>query len=148
MASTYLYHGTSIRAALRILQHGRILLPEYGNAVISTSPDRSVSEYWADLQAQCDEREAVGGRAGKMLEASLGSRGAIFTLSRSGLLAAGLRPTEFSDPCWGEGECDWEQEEAIDGEIPLTPDILVMVEFDEAIAATLKAELFTDPQLA
>lgn len=140
-----LLHGTSLRSLARILAEDRLRVGAIGNAYISTSPNPSVAAYWAASQAECDDRPGVGGRAGRDAEVAAGSAGAVLVLSRAKLTAAGIDPKPFSDPVFGEGACDWEQEEAIDTDVAPLSACLLRVEVDldayERLGQALAGEL-------
>lgn len=107
-----LYHGTSLRAAARIIRMGRIILPRVGNRHISTSADEAVAWKWAGIQSASDDPR-LGGKVGAAFEASLQSKGAVFVISTASLVYRGVQIRPFSDDCYGVGACDWEKEWAV-----------------------------------
>jgi len=94
-----LYHGTSIARLRRILSEGRL-------AVSATGPDRkvslttevSVAEYFACHAVLGDRRSGVV------------SKPIVLLIDGEGLLELNYELTAFSDPIWGDGRCDWENE--------------------------------------
>lgn len=146
-----LYHGTSLRAAARIIKMGRIILPRVGNRHISTSADKAVAWEWAAIQSASDDPR-LGGKAGANYEASLQSKGAVFVISAADLVARSVRIRPFSDDCYGDGACDWEKEWAVLAPIPDA--CFVNVLYDEAVMPSIfasenwRANTFKAPTVA
>lgn len=97
-----LYHGTSAKRFERMQEDGFIKVAPIGVECVSTSRKREVAQYFAELAADCDQSSVI-----------------ILELDPAALVAAGLELDEFSDPVWGEGECEWEEEIACWQDIPL-----------------------------
>ena len=112
-----LYHGTSIARLRRILSEGRL-------AVSATGPDRkvslttevSVAEYFACHAVLGDRRSGVV------------SKPIVLLIDGEGLLELNYELTAFSDPIWGDGRCDWENEIACWTDIKPLDEVLIAVE--------------------
>ena len=113
-----LYHGTSTYRLKEILRENRLLLPPAGDQKISLTTERSVAEYFAcnavfgDHQGHPDEE----------------SKPVLLVLDGAGLLALQYELERFSDPIWGDGECDWENEIACWTDIDPLDEVLIEIE--------------------
>jgi hypothetical protein len=106
-----LYHGTSTARLKRILRDGRLRASRTDDPKVSLTTERSFAEYWACLAVFGDRRDRPG-------EDSNGE----------GLLELNYDLSGFSDPVWGEGECDWENEIACWDNIEALDEVLIAVE--------------------
>jgi hypothetical protein len=98
----YLYHGTDT-VSLRTIQTGNVLQP--GNTGgISTTSDQRVAMFWAEMA--CFRQRREGDPSAKPV---------VLILDPFSIEDDGYDIYLFSDPVWGEGLCDWEQEERING---------------------------------
>lgn len=107
MRPPILYHGTSKARFQKIMAEGALLCADVGVPVVCTSRSLKVAEYWASLAAQTDGREGRGDGTGVVL-----------ALDWSALDGAGFLLVNRSDPIWGDGECDWEEEVSCWSDIP------------------------------
>lgn len=107
-----LFHGTSARRFALIMHAGTINPGFSGNRHVSLTPSFGVACVWADSASSCSDYEE-----GLPIVLSIDARGLIYR---------GFPDIEpFSDPVWGEGECDWEQEVACHG--PIETDFIISV---------------------
>jgi len=97
-----LYHGTSERRAQSIFAEGVLRRAPIGVQVVSTTLSLDVARYFARGAAHQDVDEF--GDAGRWCVLAVP--------------ADKVNATPFSDPIWGDHECDWEQEMAIDHDVP------------------------------
>lgn len=100
--SEVLYHGTTTKRWAAIQEVGAILPARIGVKVVSMTTERKVADYFADNSASFDKCGTV-----------------ILQIDRAALEKDGFVLEEFSDPVWGDGECDWEKEVACETPIPL-----------------------------
>ena len=99
-----LYHGTSKLRLDKILAENRLRAMSHRDSAICTSTKLYPAKYWANLSAWTDESEPV-----------------IIKLDVKLLFDGGYTLTPYSDPIYGESECDWEREVDIWPEVqPLT----------------------------
>lgn len=98
-----LYHGTTIKRWAAIQEAGEIMPARIGVKVVSMTTEREVADYFADNSASFDKCGIV-----------------ILAIDREALERDGYQFEEFSDPCWGEGECNWECEIISEVAIPLS----------------------------
>lgn len=113
-----LYHGTSTARLKSILKNGRLRTSEPGDPKIALTTERSVAEYWA-CHAVLGDLDRHPGEE---------SSGVVLMLDGERLLALNYDLTEFRDPIWGEGECDWENEIACWGDIDPLDEVLIEAE--------------------
>jgi hypothetical protein len=95
-----LYHGTSTARLKRILADGRLRRATIGDQKIALTTERSVAEYFACNAVFADKHDHPNEE----------SRPVVLVLDGEGLLALNYNLVPFSDPYWGDGECDWENE--------------------------------------
>jgi hypothetical protein len=95
-----LYHGTSTARLKCILTDGRLRKAPCGDQKIALTTERSVAEYFACNAVFADKHDHPDEE----------SRPVVLVLDGEGLLALNYNLVPFSDPCWGDGECDWENE--------------------------------------
>jgi hypothetical protein len=112
-ARPVLYHGTSSFRLRTILREGVLRRSPVGHKAVSLTPEHPVAEYFARNAAFGDIHDHPGED----------STGVVLQLR----LARVLRLRKFSDPVWGNGECDWEQEIACWDDVALTEDTLIAV---------------------
>jgi hypothetical protein len=113
-----LYHGTSTARLKRILQDGRLRRPTIGDQKIALTTERSVAEYFAFNAVFGDKRNYPGEESSPV----------VLVLDGEGLLALNYNLVPFSDPYWGEGECDWENEIECWDDIEPLEEVLMAVE--------------------
>jgi hypothetical protein len=131
-----LYHGTSTARLRSVLAENRLSPTRYlemrgGDLSISTgkvslTTEPSVAEKWAHLAAVTDTHDHF----------SHDSSGVVLKLDGERLVELGYDLKHFSDPIWGEGQCDceneiacWEEIDPLDEVlITIEPGVLVMVE--------------------
>jgi hypothetical protein len=97
-----LYHGTSRARLLSILHDGVIRVAPTGVRCVSLTDSFDVARYFAGIAAQCDLDEGRGD----------GEAVIVF------IAADRVDAQPFSDPVWGDGECDWERERAVWSDVP------------------------------
>jgi hypothetical protein len=95
-----LYHGTSTRRLHGIFKENLLLTSKAGDPTIALTTERSVAEYFACSAVFGDRHDYPNEE----------SSGVVLALDGEELLARNCDLTEFSDPVWGEDECDWENE--------------------------------------
>src|SRR5260370_952236 len=95
-----LYHGTSTQRLEPILRENCLRISPTGDAKIALTTEPSVAAYFA-----CN---AVNGDRHDHREEE--SKPVILTIDGEGLLALHYELIGHSDPVWGGGECDWENE--------------------------------------
>jgi len=113
-----LYHGTSSYRLKEIQRENRLRLPQVGDEKISLTTEHSVAEYFA-----CNA--VFGDRHDHPVEES---HPVLLVLDGEGLLTLGYELEGFSDDCWGDGECDWENEIACRSDIDPLDELLIAVE--------------------
>jgi hypothetical protein len=113
-----LYHGTSIARLKRILEDGRLRTSGTDNPKISLTTKRSVAEYWACHAVFGDRHDRPGEDSSEV----------VLVLDGEGLLELNYDLSAFSDPIWGEGECDWENEIACWDDIEPLDEVLIAIE--------------------
>jgi hypothetical protein len=113
-----LYHGTSTARLQSILGDGGLRTSGTGNPKISLTTRRSVAEYWA-----C--HAVFGDRHDRPDE---DSSPVVLVLDGEGLLELNYNLGAFSDPIWGVGECDWENEIACWDDIEPLEEVLIAIE--------------------
>jgi hypothetical protein len=95
-----LYHGTSTARLKRILEDGRLRRATIGDQKIALTTERSVAEYFACNAVFADKHDHPDEESSPV----------VLVLDGEGLMALNYNLVPFSDPVWGEGECDWENE--------------------------------------
>jgi hypothetical protein len=113
-----LYHGTSTARLKRILEDGRLRTSGTDDPKISLTTERSVAEYWAYLAVFGDRRNHPGEDSSEV----------VLVIDGEGLLELNYDLSAFSDPIWGDGECDWENEIACWDDIEPLEEVLMAVE--------------------
>lgn len=93
-----LYHGTSNIRWESIHTAGYLRLALTGDPKIGLTPKLDVAEYWALLSAETDA------------DTTLTCYGMILTFGMSSLMRGGYFLSHYSDPVYGKGACDWEEE--------------------------------------
>lgn len=102
-----LYHGTSENRLRSILDEDRLTVASRHTAVCLSS--RYIpARYWASLSAVTDENVPV-----------------VLELHAKCLLETGYTLIPYSDPAWGEGQCDWEYEVRIEEDVDPLSDVLI-----------------------
>jgi hypothetical protein len=114
-----LYHGTSTARLQRIRTAGRLRRATSGDQKVALTTERSVAEYFACNAAWADKHDRPP---------SADSSGVVLVLDGEGLLALNYNLTPFSDPIWGEGACDWENEIECWDDIEPFEEVLMAVE--------------------
>jgi hypothetical protein len=115
-----LYHGTSTRRLKQILGEKRLRVSAAGDRKVALTPEYSVAEY-------CACTAVVGDRHDHPDE---DSDPVVVTLDGEGLLDLRYELEGHSDPFWGDGECDWENETACWSDIDLNgrDDLVIGIE--------------------
>jgi hypothetical protein len=95
-------------------------MSDVGPRKLALTPDRRVAGYFARLAAgpYGDGRNAPGEE----------SKPVVLVLDGEGLALFNYDLRPYSDPCWGEGECDWENEIACYRDIVCLDEMLIAVE--------------------
>jgi hypothetical protein len=88
-----------------------------GDQKIALTTQRSVAEYFACNAVFADKHDRP----------DEDSSGVILVLDGEGLLALKYDLVPFSDPVWGEGECDWENEIECWDDIEPVEEVLIAV---------------------
>lgn len=86
---------------------------------VALTPDRSVAEYFAQVAVSGD-RDLHG-----IPEEE--TRPVVLELDGDGLIEQNYDLQRHSDPVWGEGACDWEQEVACWGDIGSLDEVLIEI---------------------
>ena len=102
MSGGVLYHGTSQARRESILRDGMIRRAQSGPAKVALTNSVDVAAYWAALAADTDRQDGRGDGAAVVLCVD----------------ADQVSAEVYSDPIWGDGECDWEREVAVWGDVP------------------------------
>jgi hypothetical protein len=113
-----LYHGTSTARLKRILADGRLRRATSGDQRIALTTERCVAEYFACNAVFADKHDHPGEE----------SSAVVLVLGGEGLLALNYNLIPFSDPVWGDGECDWENEIECWDDIEPLDEVLMAVE--------------------
>jgi RNA:NAD 2'-phosphotransferase (TPT1/KptA family) len=113
-----LYHGTSSARLKRILEQDRLRRATVGDQKIALTTDRSVAEYSACNAVFADRHDRP----------SEDSSAVVLMLDAKGLLVLNYELVQFSDPVWGDGECDWENEIECWDDIEPLKEVLIAVE--------------------
>jgi hypothetical protein len=113
-----LYHGTSSARLKGILEDDRLRRATVGDQKIALTTERSVAEYFACNAVFADKHDRPGED----------SSAVVLTLDGEGLLALNYDLVQCSDPVWGEGECDWENEIECWDDIEPLEEVLIAVE--------------------
>jgi hypothetical protein len=112
--SLVLYHGTSTLRFTSIAREQRLRIsPDK----VALTPNFSVAEYFAMLAVYADWHDhPENASAGLVLGLDGKELKRLYEVRR------------FSDPIWGKGECEWEQEYACYGNIDNLDDVLLSIE--------------------
>jgi hypothetical protein len=113
-----LYHGTSTARLKRILEDGRLRRATIGDQKIALTTERCVAEYFACNAVFTDKHDHPDEESGPV----------VLVLDGEGLLALNYNLVPFSDPVWGDGECDWENEIECWDDIEPLGEVLIAVE--------------------
>src|SRR5215472_12933048 len=115
-----LYHGTSTRRLKEILREKRLRASATGDRKVALTTEYSVAEYWASTAVVGDRHDYP----------DEDSRPVLLALDGEGLLELRYELEGHSDPFWGDGECDWENELACWSDIDLDErdDLVISVE--------------------
>jgi hypothetical protein len=115
-----LYHGTSTARLKRILEDGRLRRPTFKKKkiAIALTTERSVAEYFACNAVFGDKHDHPDEESGPV----------VLVLDGEGLLALNYNLVPFSDPYWGDGECDWENEIECWDDIEPLEEVLLAIE--------------------
>jgi hypothetical protein len=96
-----LYHGTSTARLKGILvEDGSLRRATVGDQKVALTTEKSVAEYFACNAVFADKHDHPNEE----------SSAVVLVLNSEGLLALNYNLIPFSDPVWGDGECDWENE--------------------------------------
>src|SRR5438874_2168792 len=102
-----LYRGTSTHRLQGILRENCLrvyLISEKGDDLkVALTTDRSVAEYWARLAV-------LGDRNVLRIPPDEQTLPVVLELDGDNLIKDHYDLQRYSDPVWGEGECDWEKE--------------------------------------
>lgn len=113
-----LYHSTSTARLKRILADGRLRRATSGDQKIALTTERCVAEYFACNAVFADKHDHPDEESSPV----------VLVLDGEGLLALNYSLLPFSDPVWGEGECDWENEIECWDDIEPLEEVLIAVE--------------------
>ena len=113
-----LYHGTSTARLNRILEEDRLRRAAIGDQKIALTTERCVAEYFACNAVFADRHDHPEEESGPV----------VLVLDGEGLLALNYNVVPFSDPVWGDGECDWENEIECWDDIEPLQEVLLAVE--------------------
>ena len=113
-----LYHGTSTARLKRILEDGRLRKATVGDQKIALTTERSVAEYFACNAVSADNHDHPDAESSPV----------VLVLDGAGLLVLNYKLVPFSDPIWGDGECDWENEIECWDDIEPLEEVLMAVE--------------------
>jgi hypothetical protein len=113
-----LYDGTSTARLKQILKDGRLRRATVGDQKIALTTERSVAEYFASNAVFADKHDRPDGD----------SSGVVLVLEGEALLADNYNLIPFSDPIWGDGECDWENEIECWDDIDPLDEVLIAIE--------------------
>ena len=115
-----LYHGTSTHRLKGILRENCLRVSETGDDKVALTPDRAAAEYFAHL-AVVGDRELHGIPEDETHQVVLEFDG-------DALIEEGYDLQRYSDPVWGEGECDWEKEIACWQDIKPVEEVLIGIQ--------------------
>ena len=113
-----LYHGTSTARLKRILEDGRLRKATVGDQKIALTTERSVAEYFACNAVFADKHDHPDAESSPV----------VLVLDGAGLLVLNYKLVPFSDPIWGDGECEWENEIECWDDIEPLEEVLMAVE--------------------
>src|SRR5262249_10865918 len=108
MTTTLLFHGTSSTRLKQILAENCLRRQGPGgppNPKVSFTPARQVAEYWGCMSALGDRDRCNRNRVPDGATAV-----PVFLVFDAEVIAGRYKLVPYSDPFWGEGECDWEYE--------------------------------------
>jgi hypothetical protein len=112
-----LYHGTSTLRLEGILADNRLQVSVSGDPKISLTPARSVAEYFACNAVNGDRHDHPDDESDPV----------VLTIDGEHLQALLYQLDSYSDPVWGDGECDWENEIACWDNIDPLDEVLIEV---------------------
>jgi len=113
-----LYHGTSTHRLKGILRENCLRESETGDdQKVALTPDRAAAEYFAHL-AVVGDRELHGIPEDE-------THPVVLEFDGDALIEDGYGLQRYSDPVWGEGECDWEKEIACWQDIKPVEEVLI-----------------------
>jgi hypothetical protein len=112
-----LYHGTSTYRLKAIQRDNRLRVSPTGDPKIALTTERSVAEYFACNAVIGDHRNHPEGESHPVL----------LVMDGELLLVLQYELDGVSDPVWGDGECDWENEIACWADIDPLDDFLIEV---------------------
>jgi hypothetical protein len=98
-----LYHGTTAKRLAKIEADGTIRIAPIGVAVVSMTATPEIAAFFAKVSNDYDKSKPV-----------------ILEIDDEALIRDGFVLEPFSDPIWGEGSCDWEQETICETDIPFS----------------------------
>jgi len=113
-----LYHGTTTYRLRSILADDQLRRAAVGDQKIALTTERSVAEYFACNAVSADKHDHREEESSPV----------VLVLDGEGLLALNYNLVPFSDPIWGEGECDWENEIECWDDIKPLDEVLIAVE--------------------
>jgi hypothetical protein len=113
-----LYHGTSTARLRHILEEDCLRKANAGDQKVALTTEKSVAEYFACNAVFGDKHDRPNEE----------STGVVLVLDGEGLYALNYNLVPFSDPYWGEGECDWENEIECWDDIEPLEEVLMAVE--------------------
>lgn len=118
-AGSVLYHGTSTYRLTNILRENRLCRSSTGDDhKVSLTPDRAVAVYFADIAVFGDRHD----------HPDEDSHPVVVMLDGGGLDELQYEMGKYSDPVWGESECDWEQEIACWDDIEPLDEVLIGIQ--------------------
>ena len=135
-----LYHGTSTYRLRGILREDTLRVSSTGDdQKVALTPVRPVAEYFA--------RNAVfGDRHVFPVPSDEETHPVVLELDGDALIAEHYDLQRYSDPVWGEGQCDWENEIACWQDIESLGDVLLQIHeiADEPSSRDVKPPLLAD----
>ena len=102
-----LCHGTSSERWASIQKDGVLRRASFGVQAVSMTDEVDVAAHFAEMAVVGDLSEGVV------------SKPVILIIDAIRLLAEGFKLEAFSDPIWGERQCDWERELLCWDDIPI-----------------------------
>jgi len=104
-----LFHGTTARRWQGIQEDRLLRVAPLGVNAVSMSDDPRVALYFARMAVYVELSERLG----------LNAEPIILAVDAKALLSEGYKLERFSDPIWGQGNCDWEREVVCWTDVPL-----------------------------
>jgi hypothetical protein len=92
-----LYHGTSTARLRHILEEDCLRKAGIGDQKVALTKEKSVAEYFACVAVSADAHDHPEEESSPV----------VLELDGAGLFELNYDLIPFSDPIWGEGECDW-----------------------------------------